>query len=183
MADRQRTSVPDDASIVLILMGVSGSGKTTVGTRLADVLDWDFVEGDDFHPDANVEKMQSGTPLTDEDRWPWLQAIREEIHERLSSGTPAVVTCSALKADYRKVLLDGNTGAHIVFLKGSRELIRKRMKTRTEHFFDPDLLDSQFQALEVPDTDAALTVSVDAPVEAIVATICREIPALVAASE
>lgn len=169
--------------IILILMGVSGSGKTTIGRRLARELDWDFVEGDDFHPEANVEKMRSGIPLSDDDRWPWLRALRDEIHDRLRSGIPTVVACSALKAAYREVLLDGNDGAHVVFLKGSYELIQKRMEERTDHFFDADLLDSQFEALEDPGTDAALTVSVDAAPEAIVRTICREIPALRAASE
>ena len=169
--------------MVLILMGVSGSGKTTVGMRLADALDWDFVDGDDFHPAANVEKMKRGVPLTDEDRWPWLQAIRDFIHERLSNDAPAIVACSALKAAYRDVLLEGNPGAQIVYLKGSYDLIRRRMETRENHFFDPHLLDSQFEALEEPGSEAALTIDVDASPTAIVRTIRRELPALRSTSE
>lgn len=168
--------------MVIILMGVSGSGKTTVGTRLAEVLDWEFADGDQFHPEANVEKMSRGEPLSDEDRLPWLRAIRDFIHERLSHDAPAIVACSALKAAYREVLLEGNDGAQIVYLKGSYDLIRQRMDARTDHFFDADLLDSQFEALEEPGPEAALTVSVDAPPEAIVRTICRELSALAAPS-
>lgn len=182
MASRPVATEEND-SPVLILMGVSGSGKTTVGTRLAETLGWDFADGDDFHPDANVEKMSRGEPLTDEDRWPWLRAIRDFIHQRLEQGEPAIVACSALKAAYRDVLLDGNEGAEIVYLKGSSDLIRRRMEARSDHFFDAELLDSQFEALEEPGTEAALTVSVDAPPAAIVRTICRELPALAARSE
>ncbi len=168
---------------VIILMGVSGVGKTTVGTRLADVLDWDFVDGDDFHPPANVEKMEQGEPLTDEDRRPWLRAIRDFIRERREQEEPAIVACSALKAAYRDVLLQDNDGARLVYLKGSYALIRQRMEARTDHFFDAEMLDSQFEALEEPTTDAALTVNVDAPPEAIVRMIRRELPALPRASE
>ena len=169
--------------MVVILMGVSGSGKTTVGQRLADALDWEFVDGDDFHPDANVEKMRRGEPLTDADRWPWLQAIRDFIHARLSADDPAIVTCSALKAAYRDVLLDGNPGAQIVYLKGSPALLRQRLEARADHFFDTDLLGDQFEALEEPGPEATLTVDVDAPVEAIVRTIRRELPGLPPSSE
>lgn len=163
---------------VIILMGVSGAGKTTVGIRLAETLGWDFVDGDDFHPDANVEKMSRGTPLTDEDRWSWLRTLRDFIHERLSHDAPAIIACSALKAAHRKVLLDGNDGAQLVYLKGSYDLIRRRLASRTDHFFDAELLETQFEALEEPIEEATLTVSVDAPPEAIVRTICRELPAL-----
>jgi len=166
--------------MVVILMGVSGVGKTTVGTRLAEALGWEFVDGDAFHPDANVEKMNRGEPLTDEDRWPWLRAIRDFIHERLAQGEPAIVACSALKAVYREVLLDGNDGAQIVYLKGSYALLRRRMEARTDHFFDAEMLDGQFEVLEEPGPEAALTMSVDASPDAIVHTICREMPALTA---
>jgi gluconokinase len=168
---------------VLILMGVSGVGKTTVGRRLADALDWDFVDGDDFHPPENVEKMDRGEPLTDEDRGPWLRSIRDFIHERVSGDTPTIVACSALKAAYRKILLQDNAGAKIVFLRGSKALIRRRMEARTDHFFDAELLDSQFEALEAPTREAVLTVNVDASPEAIVRTIRRELPALLHTSE
>lgn len=170
----------ENGTTVLILMGVAGVGKTTVGTRLADTLGWEFADGDEFHPDANVEKMSRGESLTDEDRWPWLHAIRDFIRERLDQREPAIVACSALKAAYRDVLLDGNDGAQIVYLKGSYDLIRRRMEDRTDHFFDADLLASQFETLEEPGPEAALTVSVDAPPDAIVRTIRRELPALAA---
>ena len=147
--------------MVLVLMGVSGCGKTTVGQRLAERIDWDFVDGDDFHPDANVEKMARGEPLTDADRWPWLRAIQQFIHERLEDENPAIVACSALKAAYRDILREDNDGVRFVYLKGSYDLIRARMEARDNHFFKPDMLASQFEALEEP-TDA-LTVSIDQP--------------------
>lgn len=168
---------------VIVLMGVSGVGKTTVGSRLADALDWDFVDGDDFHPPGNVKKMEQGEPLTDEDRGPWLRAIRDFIHKRRAQEEPAIVACSALKTSYREVLLRDNDGVQLVYLKGSPDLIRQRMEARTDHFFDAELLDSQFEALEEPTTEAALTVNVDASPEVIVRTIRRELPALPRASE
>lgn len=168
---------------VVILMGVSGVGKTTVGRQLADSLGWEFFDGDDFHPDANVEKMERGEPLTDKDRWPWLETLRDFIHERLVQENPAVVACSALKASYREVLLDGNEEAQIVHLQGDYDLIQQRMENRTDHFFDSDLLTSQFEALEPPTSDDVLTVTVDAPLPAIVETIRRKLPGLPAPSE
>jgi len=163
---------------IVVLMGVSGSGKTTVGRRLANALGWDFFDGDDFHPERNVEKMASGRPLTDADREPWLRAIRDFIHDRLEEGKPAVVACSALKDAYRDVLRDGNEGLRVVYLKGSYDLIRQRMEARTDHFFDADMLQSQFDALEPPDADEVLTVSVDASPDAIVRDIRERLPEL-----
>lgn len=160
-----------DRPKVIILMGVSGAGKTTIGTQLAEALGWEFFDGDDFHPADNVDKMAQGIPLTDDDRWPWLRALHDFIHERLLVGAPAVVACSALKADYRRILVDGNEGARIVYLKGSRSLIRRRLEQRPGHFFDPELLDSQFDTLEEPDPDEVLTVDIDRPPEAIIRTI------------
>lgn len=168
---------------VIILMGVSGAGKTTVGQTLAESLGWEFFDGDQFHPESNVEKMERGEPLTDEDRWPWLEAIRDFIHQRLAHDDPAVVACSALKASYREVLLDGNEGARIVHLQGEYDLIRDRLQTRSDHFFDPDLLTSQFEALEPPTSDKVLTVSVEAPPAALVETIRRNLPGLPSPSE
>jgi gluconokinase len=164
--------------MVIILMGVSGSGKTTVGTRLAEVLDWDFVDGDDFHPEANVEKMSRGEPLTDEDRRPWLRSIREFIDERLASDDPAIVACSALKPSYRDVLLDGADDAQLVYLRGTYDLIRERMEARADHFFDADMLDSQFETLVEPEADETVTVDIDASPDEIVQSICDRIPDL-----
>lgn len=169
--------------MVIVLMGVSGSGKTTVGTRLARTLDWTFVDGDDFHPDANVEKMRKGIPLTDEDRWPWLESIREYISTRLAQNEPAVVACSALKRTYREVLFEDNDDAQLVYLRGEYDLIRKRMQARAGHFFDPDLLDSQFETLEEPSANEALIVDIDATPEDIVRTIRQELPDVPAPSE
>lgn len=157
--------------MILVLMGVSGSGKTTVGTRLADELDWEFFDGDAFHPADNIDKMAAGIPLNDKDRWPWLRSLHDFIHERLIVGAPAVVACSALKESYRSILMDGNTGARLVYLKGDRALVRRRMEERADHFFDTDLLDSQFDALEEPDAGEALIVPIDQPVDAIIDTI------------
>jgi carbohydrate kinase (thermoresistant glucokinase family) len=157
--------------MVIVLMGVSGAGKTTIGTRLAEKLDWEFFDGDEFHPAANIDKMAEGIPLDDEDRWPWLRALHDFIHERLIVGAPAVVACSALKGDYREILMDGNQGARLVYLKGSRALIRRRLEQRADHFFDAELLETQFDALEEPCPDEALTVPIDQPPEAIVRTI------------
>jgi len=168
--------------MVIVLMGVSGSGKTTVGTRLAEALDWPFADADDFHPDANLEKMRRGAPLTDEDRWPWLRAIRDFIQTQLAQDEPAVVTCSALKASYRAVLFDDLNGAELVYLRGSFDLIRERLEARTDHFFDADMLDSQFEALEPPSSDEALIVDIDTPPEAIVDTIRRGLPGLQSSS-
>ena len=164
--------------MVIVLMGVSGSGKTTIGTRLAEVLDWDFVDGDDFHPDANVEKMSRGEPLTDEDRRPWLRSIREFIDERLASDDPAIVACSALKPSYRDVLLDNAEDTHLVYLRGDYDLIRERMEARADHFFDADMLDSQFETLEEPSTGEAVIVDIDASPDEIVQSICDRVPDL-----
>jgi len=169
--------------MVIVLMGVSGSGKTTVGTRLAEALGWTFADGDDFHPSANVEKMRRGEPLTDADRWPWLRALRDYIGERLATDAPAVVACSALKAAYREVLLDDNPGAELVYLRGDYALIRERMEARPDHFFDAEMLDSQFEALEEPAPDEALVVDIDAPPDEIVDTIRRRLPGLPAPAD
>jgi len=167
-----------DRPMVIVLMGVSGSGKTTIGTRLAEVLDWDFVDGDDFHPDANVAKMRRGEPLTDEDRWPWLRSIRAFIDERLATNDPAIVACSALKSSYRDVLLDGAENAHLVYLRGEYDLIRKRMEARADHFFDADLLDSQFATLEEPTPEEAVIVDIDATPDEIVQSLRNQMSEL-----
>ena len=140
----------DQQTRAIILMGVSGAGKTTIGRRLAKELGWTFYDGDDFHPKVNVRKMRGGEALTDDDRRPWLRALQCHIADLLSEGEPAVVACSALKEDYRKALLKGNEGARVVYLKGSYTLIEERLKERRGHFFDAELLASQFEALEEP---------------------------------
>lgn len=136
---------------VLVIMGVSGSGKSTVAGVLAGQLGWDLAEGDDMHPDANVEKMRAGHALTDEDRWPWLEIIASWIAEHTLAGSPGIITCSALKRIYRDVL----RGNDVVFihLVGSREEIGRRMAARQGHFMPPGLLDSQIATLEPPGPD------------------------------
>lgn len=133
---------------VLVVMGVSGSGKTTVGRPLADRLGWHFVEGDEVHPPANVAKMRSGQPLTDDDRWPWLRKVADVIDEDLRAGHSAVVTCSALKRAYRDVLSDGRPEVAFVHLHASREELVERVSHRKHEYMPASLLDSQLAALE-----------------------------------
>ena len=135
---------------VVVTMGVSGSGKTTIARGIAAELGWTMVEGDAFHPPANVAKMSAGTPLTDDDRWPWLAAIAAEIDRLRASGQPAVVACSALKRAYRDVLIGNRADVWLVYLQGSRALIGGRMAARAGHFMPTALLDSQFATLEEP---------------------------------
>ena len=134
----------------VIVMGVSGSGKTSLGKTLAEKLGWDFYDADDFHPPANVAKMASGTPLDDSDRAPWLAALHDRISSSLKADLPGVLACSALKERYRQQLMDGNQGVQIVYLKGSYDLIWSRMEKRTDHYMKPHMLKSQFDALEEP---------------------------------
>ncbi|WP_218838206.1 gluconokinase [Microbacterium sp. SZ1] len=145
---------------VLVLMGVAGTGKSTVAAMLAGRLGWTFEEGDDLHPEANVKKMASGDPLTDDDRWPWLDRIAEWIDERIAAGEPGIITCSALKRSYRDVLRrDAVTFVHFV---GDRELILERMLRRQGHFMPTTLLDSQFATLEpLGEDEKAIEVAID----------------------
>lgn len=136
---------------VLVIMGVSGSGKSTVAGLLSGRLGWDLAEGDDLHPESNVAKMHAGQPLTDEDRWPWLESIADWIRAHTGAGNPGVVTCSALKKRYRDVLR--GEGVVFVFLEGSRDKISDRLASRHGHFMPPALLESQFDALEAPTAD------------------------------
>jgi gluconokinase len=160
----------------LVLMGVSGSGKSTIADRLAARLDWRFEDGDGFHPPGNVAKMSAGQPLTDDDRRPWLQAIADEIDRVSRQGERLVVACSALKRSYRDILSHGRKDVRFVFLNGSYELIASRLAARKGHFMPPGLLASQFKTLEPPDTsEHPVTVSIDAPVETIVDDIIHQL--------
>ena len=160
----------------LIVMGVSGSGKSTIADKLAQRLGWTFEDGDRFHPASNVAKMSAGHPLTDEDRWPWLQAIADEIDRVCREGEHAVIACSALKRAYRDILVHGRSDVRMVYLNGSQELIASRLARRKGHFMPPGLLDSQFKTLEPPDeSEHPLTVSIDGSVDAIVDDIVRQL--------
>jgi len=154
--------------MVIVLMGVAGSGKTTIGRGLADELGWKFYDGDDFHPRANVEKMARGVPLDDEDRAPWLESLRDLIRSCLVRGEGAVLACSALKRSYREYLLI-DEAVKLVYLKGDYELIEERLEGRRGHYMKPKMLDSQFAALEEP--ERGLTVDISLPPEKIIETI------------
>lgn len=164
--------------MIVLVMGVSGSGKTTVGRALADKLGWRFVEGDDLHPPANVAKMHSGVPLTDADRWPWFDRIVAEMRRINAAGENAVIASSALKAAYRDRLAQGGP-MRVVYLKGDAATIAARITHRTHHFMPPSLLPSQFATLEEP-TDAIVVdirSSVAQQVETIVRALGHTLPA------
>jgi carbohydrate kinase (thermoresistant glucokinase family) len=159
---------------ILVVMGVSGSGKTTVARPLAAALGWAFEEGDDLHPAANVAKMHAGHPLDDEDRKPWLEAIGRWIDGQASKGEPGVITCSALKRAYRDQIRQGRPQVTLVFLEGSKALIAERLSHRHGHFMPAALLDSQFETLEQPGPDEpVITVDISESVEAQVSDIRR----------
>ncbi len=152
----------------VVVMGVSATGKTTVAEQLAEELDCEFVEGDSLHPRQNIEKMEHGIPLTDEDRWPWLQAIAELVAVRDHEGTSTVVTCSALKRSYRNVLRDA-APTFFVHLHAPFEVLEQRMQLRTKHFMPTSLLRSQFDTLEeLGDDEDGAVVDVSAPVDEVV---------------
>jgi gluconokinase len=162
--------------VIAVVMGVSGSGKTTVAALLAAALGCQFEEGDDFHPAENVAKMHGGTPLTDADRLPWLRRIAEEIDTWRARGESGVLTCSALKHSYRDIIIGDRSGVTLVYLKGSYDLIRRRMAARHEHFMPVALLDSQFATLEEPTSDEhAITVDVGGRPTEIVAEIVHQL--------
>jgi gluconokinase len=138
---------------VVVVMGVSGCGKSTIASMLAHRLNWIFEEGDWFHPLSNVEKMHGGVPLTDEDRWPWLHGIAAWIDATRRVGNHGTVACSALKRAYRDILVGERPDVRIVYLKGERDLIARRLAARDGHFMPPSLLDSQFATLEEPQAD------------------------------
>jgi len=160
--------------MIIVLMGVSGSGKTTVGKALVSQLGWTFVDADDFHPSANIAKMHRGEPLTDADRWPWLEAIRQRLLLAAHRGEGVVLACSALKHAYQEYLAHEDP-AHIyyIYLSGSEELIRQRLAGRKGHFMNPNLLHSQFETLEPPEN--AIVVDISLPPDEIAAAIRRKL--------
>jgi gluconokinase len=153
--------------MIVIVMGVAGSGKSTIGQRLAERLGWPFFDGDDFHPARNVEKMRQGQPLTDEDRADWLSVLAALSNEQVRQGQSAVIACSALKQAYRDRLR--TEAVRFVYLRGSADLIATRLRQRRGHYMPVSLLASQFATLEEPQD--ALTVDIDQPPEQIVASI------------
>ena len=168
----------DNAALPIIVMGVSGAGKSTIGSRLAKKLGARFRDADEFHPQANVAKMASGQPLNDEDRRPWLAAIAAWLKACGEAGQPALVTCSALKRAYRDELRNGAGQLRFVFLKGPFEVIAERVARRRNHFMPPALLRSQFDALEEPGGDElALVVDATLPPGRIVRELAEELSA------
>ncbi len=166
--------MPEPATLLVI--GVAGAGKTTVGRLLAERLGWAFLDADDLHPQANVEKMRAGIALEDADRWPWLDAVGRWIDERRADGRPSVVACSALKRAYRDRLRAGRPGLRIVFLSGSQALIGERLEQRKGHYWPASLLPTQFAALEPPGPDEdPLVVDIGPPPKSLVETIARKI--------
>ncbi|MCY0096894.1 gluconokinase [Hoeflea ulvae] len=155
-----------------VIMGVAGCGKTSVGEGLSQLTGTRFIDGDALHPKANVDKMSAGTPLTDEDRWPWLEAIGRQFG---SSAEPLIIGCSALKRSYRDRIRHHCGGAvTFIHLTGSRDVISRRMQQRKNHFMPLTLLDSQFAALEPPATDeASISIDIDQPLKAIIAAAAR----------
>ncbi len=160
--------------MIVVLMGVSGSGKTTIGKVLARALGWTFLDADDYHPAANIEKMRKGIPLNDDDRRPWLQALRKRVEEACDRGENIVLACSALKHAYQEYLQREEPECiHYVYLRGSEELIRQRLAARKGHFMNPNLLHSQFETLEPP--EHAVEVDVTPSPEIIAAEIRRKL--------
>jgi carbohydrate kinase (thermoresistant glucokinase family) len=162
----------------IIVMGVSGSGKSTIGALLAERLGWPFADADGFHPAANVAKMAAGTPLTDADRWPWLDAIAAHIGAARGTGRPVVVACSALRRAYRERLRAGHGDLIFLHLAGAPAVIAERQAARQGHFMPPSLMASQFATLEDPAAEAdAVTVSVSASLHEVVATALEQLAA------
>jgi gluconokinase len=162
MSKETRPANSSAATTIMIVMGVSGCGKSTIGALLASRLRWEFEDADWFHPASNIDKMHNGIPLTDEDRWPWLEAIAAWIDKTRQSGEHAVVACSALKRSYRDILIGNRADVRLVYLKGEEALIARRFAARHEHTMPQALLHSQFEALEEPGPDEKpITVSIE----------------------
>ncbi len=156
--------------MIVVVMGVSGAGKTTVGRMLADALGAEFLEGDAFHPPKNVEKMRAGIPLADADRLPWLQAIAAALDSRIGQARDVVIACSALRRAYRRILAGARHDTHFVYLKGPETLVAHRLSARHGHYMPPSLLPSQFATLEEPQPDErALVLDISQPPDGLVA--------------
>ena len=161
---------------IVVVMGVSGSGKTTIAAGVARQQGWLLLEGDTFHPPANIAKMKAGIPLTDEDRWPWLRAIAARQDELRAAGQSAVVACSALRRAYRDILIGGQGDTLLMYMRGSKEMIAGRMRARQGHFMPPALRDSQFSTLEEPGADEhPIVVDISGPTEATIADAVRQL--------
>jgi|SRR5579864_4372055 len=164
--------------MLLVVMGVSGAGKTTIGRLLAERMGAQFLEGDQFHPPANISKMRRHEPLEDADRWPWLDRLAAELSRAEAKGRGVVLTCSALKRSYRDRLRSGAPSLRFIYLRGEPGVIEARLRQRQGHFMPPDLLASQFQALEAPRLDeAALTVSIEGTPEEIATVVVARLAA------
>ena len=175
--DRLTAAAAQVAPTVLVLMGVSGSGKTTVAQELHRLLGWPFHEGDDLHPPVNVEKMRSGQPLDDEDRRPWLEAVARWIDGQLAARQPGIVTCSNLKRAYRRITIGDRQGVRLVYLKAESAAIQQRVEERTHRYMPPSLLGSQFDALEEPGADEhPIVVAVAGTVGETVHDLLRQLP-------
>ena len=160
-------------AIAVVLMGVAGCGKTSVGRRLSERLGWPFFDGDDYHPDENIAKMVQGIPLNDSDRFVWLSCLHDLIEEHLQAGHSLLLACSALKKGYRDQLHEGNPGTIFVYLKGDYELIFQRLQERESHYMKAEMLQSQFAALEEP--EEAFVVDIDQDLDTIVEEIEGEL--------
>jgi len=170
------TETPTADITVLVVMGVSGCGKSTIASMLAHRLHWIYEDGDWLHPQSNIEKMHHGEPLNDEDRWPWLHAIADWIDATRRAGNHGVIACSALKRAYRDILIGDRRDVRIVYLKGDRDLIARRIATRSDHFMPAELLDSQFKTLEEPKADERpIVVSIAPHPREIVETIVQKL--------
>jgi gluconokinase len=158
--------MPTNHPQAVVLMGVAGSGKTAVGMQVAQKLDWIFLDADNFHPPANIEKMKHGIPLNDADRAPWLQRLHDELQKQMAEGHSVILACSALKESYRNVLRDEATPPAFVYLDVDPQTIRDRLQHRTAHFFPKELMESQFAALEKPKD--AIIIDARKPLEEVV---------------
>ncbi len=178
MAAEETAAAAAIAPTVLVLMGVSGSGKSTVAQELQRRLGWIFQEGDDLHPPANVAKMRSGQPLNDADRLPWLQAIARWIDGRLAAHEPGIITCSNLKCAYRRITIGSRHGVTLVYLKGDEPVIQQRMLNRVHRYMPPSLLGSQFETLEEPgDDEHPVTVIVQDSIAETILDVLRQLAA------